>query len=63
MILLRQRLAFGLLIPKERIMYTLQFSLKDPWLIPKLETYLKDGMCNFLCGWLFVYFGITYYLR
>lgn len=38
--------------------YVLQFSLKQPWLLPKHDKHYggKDVDCN-LYGWLFVYFG------
>ena len=59
--ILRVKSTFGLPSLKKRRLYILQFTLKDPWLIPKWETCLKDNMCDFLCGWLFVHFGYTDY--
>lgn len=48
----------GVLIPKKRKIYFIQFSLKEPWLLPKHEShYRKDVFdCN-MYGWLFFYFG------
>lgn len=36
--------------------YILQFTLKEPWLLPRHEEHYSKADCN-LWGWLFVYFG------
>ena len=50
----RVGLAFGF-ITKKRV-YVLQFTLKQPWLLPRHEKHYSEADCN-LYGWLFVYFG------
>lgn len=36
--------------------FLIQFSLKDPWILPKHDSKFLDGGCD-LYGWLFFYFG------
>lgn len=50
----RVGLTFGF-ITKKRV-YVLQFTLKQPWLLPRHEKHYSEADCN-LYGWLFVYFG------
>lgn len=52
--LLRAKHTF-VLVTKKRI-YVLQFTLKQPWLLPRHEKHYSEADCN-LYGWLFVYFG------
>lgn len=37
MIFLREKLTFGIVNTRNRKLYLLQFTLKDPWLIPKCD--------------------------
>lgn len=55
--LIRERFTFGLLSYKTKRMYLLQFSLKDPWLLPKCDKHYGGDLDIVLYGWLFVYFG------
>lgn len=57
--LLRSKSTFGLLSLKKRRLYLLQFTLKEPWLIPKCDRNYGEGKNIVLWGWLFVYFGYT----
>ena len=52
--LLRVKHTFTL-VTKKRV-YILQFTLKEPWLLPRHEEHYSEADCN-LYGWLFVYFG------
>ena len=36
--------------------YILQFTTKEPWLLPKHDSQYLNGKCN-LYGWLFMYIG------
>lgn len=54
---LRCRATFGLLSFRTGKMYLLQFSLKEPWLLPKCDRRYGQDKNIVLCGWLFVYFG------
>ena len=36
--------------------FLIQFSLKDPWILPKHDPKYLNGDCD-LYGWLFFYFG------
>lgn len=51
----REKLTFGF-ITKKRF-YVLQFSLKEPWLLPRHERHYGRTIDMNLYGWLFVYFG------
>lgn len=57
--LLRLKTTFGLLNKKSGRMYLLQFSLKEPWLLPKCDKHYGENKNIVLYGWLFVYFGYT----
>lgn len=61
--LLRSKTTFGLLNKKSGRMYLLQFSLKDPWLFPKVDKHYGKNIDIVLYGWLFIYFGYTDYLK
>ncbi len=50
----RVGLTFGF-ITKKRV-YVLQFTQKQPWMLPRHEKHYSEADCN-LYGWLFVYFG------
>ena len=54
MTILRKRGTF-VFVTKKRA-YIIQFSLKDPWLIPRHEEHHGEADAN-LWGWLFFYFG------
>lgn len=57
--LLRNKATFGLLNKRTGKMYLLQFSLKEPWLLPKCDRHYGWNSNIVLYGWLFVYFGYT----
>lgn len=57
--LIRNRFTFGLLSYKSKRMYLLQFSLKEPWLLPKCDRHYGGDLDIVLYGWLFIYFGYT----
>lgn len=57
--LLRLKTTFGLLNKKSGRMYLLQFTLKEPWLLPKCDKHYGGDSDIVLYGWLFVYFGYT----
>lgn len=47
---------FGVVIKKK--IYFIQFSLKEPWLIPRHEQHYKPEVLDAnMYGWLFFYFG------
>lgn len=46
-------------ITKKRI-YVLQFSLKEPWLIPHCDRNYGEDKSITLYGWLFLYFGYVH---
>ena len=50
----REGSTFGF-VTKRRI-YVLQFTLKEPWLLPRHEKHYSSADCN-LYDWLFIYFG------
>ncbi|RHV07245.1 hypothetical protein DXB97_04440 [Firmicutes bacterium OM07-11] len=50
----RIKTTFSLVTRKRQ--YVLQFTLKEPWLLPKHDKHYGISDCN-LYGWLFVYFG------
>lgn len=52
--IIREGTTFGFMT-KKRI-YVLQFTLKEPWLLPRHEKHYSKADCN-LYGWLFIYFG------
>lgn len=58
---LRVKSTFGLLSLKKRRLYILQFTLKEPWLIPKRDKRYGENKNIVLYGWLFVHFGYTDY--
>lgn len=58
MIFKRIRSTFGIIIPKKQKIYFIQFSLKEPWILPKHEPHYKKDTWNWnMYGWLFFYFG------
>ncbi len=57
--LLRRRATFGLLSYRTGRMHILQFSLKEPWLLPKCDRDYGEDKNIVLYGWLFIYFGYT----
>lgn len=57
----RYRFSFGLQI--NRRIYLLQFSTKEPWLIPKRDKHYGENNDIVLYGWMFVYFGYTNLMR
>lgn len=57
--LLRRRATFGLLSYRTGRMHILQFSLKEPWLLPKCDRNYGEDKNIVLYGWLFIYFGYT----
>lgn len=59
--LMRLGKTFGLLNFRKKRIYLLQFSLKDPWLVPKCDKHYGENKNIVLYGWLFVYFGYTDY--
>lgn len=59
--ILRVKSTFGLLSLKKRRLYILQFTLKEPWLIPKRDKHYGENKNIVLYGWLFVHFGYTDY--
>lgn len=59
--LMRLGKTFGLFNFRKKRIYLLQFSLKDPWLIPKCDKHYGENKNIVLYGWLFVYFGYTDY--
>lgn len=54
---LRKKSTFGLVI--KRRLYLLQFSMVEPWLIPKCDKNYGRNKDIVLYGWLFIYFGYT----
>lgn len=57
--LIRKRATFALLSYRTRRMYLLQFSLKEPWLLPKCDRHYWEDKNIVLYGWMFIYFGYT----
>ena len=58
MVFMRIRGSIGVLVPKKRKIYFVQFSLKDPWLLPKHEPHYKKDVYDWnMYGWLLFYFG------
>ena len=55
--ILRVKSTFGLPSLKKRRLYILQFTLKEPWLIPKRDKHYGENKNIVLYGWLFVHFG------
>lgn len=43
--------------PKNRL-YVVQFSLKDPWFLPRIDRNYLNNPNNTLIGWLFFYVGV-----
>lgn len=56
---LRSKSTFGLLSFKTGRLYLLQFTLKEPWLVPRCDRNYGENKDIVLFGWLFVYFGYT----
>lgn len=54
---LREKSTFGLLV--KRRLYLLQFSMTEPWLVPKRDKHYGRNKNIVLYGWLFIYFGYT----
>ena len=52
--ILRKRGTFVFVTKKKA--YIIQFSLKDPWLLPRHDPHHSEADAN-LYGWLFFYFG------
>lgn len=63
MIFLREKLTFGIVNTRNRKLYLLQFTLKNPWLIPKCDKNYGKEKNIVLYGWTFVYFGYSDCLR
>ena len=58
MIFMRVKSSFGILVPKKRKIYFVQFSLKEPWFLPKHEPHFKKDLYDWnMYGWLFFYCG------
>lgn len=51
--IVKLRNTLALYIPNKKDMPFVQFSLKEPWLIPRHE----DNCIRSIYGWLFFYFG------
>lgn len=56
---LRSKSTFGLLSFETGRLYLLQFTLKEPWLVPRCDRNYGENKDIVLFGWLFVYFGHT----
>ena len=55
----RSKATFGIRFGKQKRMYVLQFTTKEPWLLPKCDKHYGGDLDIVLYGWLFVYFGYT----
>ena len=53
----RIKSTFGFMDLKTKRMYLLQFTLKNPWLLPKRDKHYGEDKNIVLYGWLFIYLG------
>lgn len=53
----RSKATFGIRFDKQKRIYALQFTTKEPWLLPKCDREYGEDKNIVLFGWLFVYFG------